>query len=137
VYRPLTQIRPENQRAHAVRRDAVLVCPMCGRRFRSKARQQLYCSGRCRQRGRRSKFAAADVFRVTGYQHSGHVTQPIKKANEFNDLKRRKSGPSNGICGPWRAIEAEVLAGRNWHPSTSLDGVVVQVAQMCAIRSNR
>ena len=49
------ELPPHNEgksQTQAARRDAPVVCPTCGRRVKRQMRGQLYCSARCRDRGR-------------------------------------------------------------------------------------
>jgi hypothetical protein len=89
------------------------VCASCGRAVARKARQQRYCSKRCRERGReRSRKTAVQALKNGGrYPHSGAPANPLKKLNGHNGLRARKGGSSI----PRRLLhEVEVFADRAW-----------------------
>jgi hypothetical protein len=92
----------------ASRRDTPVKCAMCGRSVTRRSRQQRYCSDRCR-----------DFVRC---ENNGRT------ANGFNGLQAAKSGSSPRIYGPRRVIERELVAGRDWAPVVSPDGVICVVA---------
>lgn len=84
-------------RTQAVRRDAPVICAACGRKAQRKARQQRYCSARCRDRGRvKNGFVG---------QHTGQPKDPPKNINGNNVLQGRKSGSS---------IPINLLGGGSW-----------------------
>jgi hypothetical protein len=118
--------------ALALRRDAPVVCARCGRIVPRQARQQTYCSARCRksanQRSRKA-FLGRDT---------GAPTNPPKKVNGFNTFGPSKSGSSIALQGPSRVLAAEVFNGRDWRQVVSLDGVVCQVGTLRqrALRTN-
>jgi hypothetical protein len=58
---------PAGWRRLALRRDAPVVCPGCGRSVRRKARQQVYCSTRCRKRAHRAETAVQPTKIVPRY----------------------------------------------------------------------
>ena len=116
----------------ASRRDAPVVCRVCGRRVERAARQQLYCSRVCRERGKQ-RVRKASLGRDTGAPPN-----PPKKLNGVNGLqgsKARSSPPPNLLR---EVIETEVFAGRAWRPVISSDGVSCEVSTLRprALRNN-
>jgi hypothetical protein len=118
-----TSPSPNYFRCHAARRDAPVTCPACGRRVTRKARQQIFCSRRCRQRANYAKAVAEGRW-------TAPPTKPSKKANGLNGLQARK-GRSSISPERWRAIvEVEIFGGRRWQAVVSSDGVSCQVSQL-------
>jgi endogenous inhibitor of DNA gyrase (YacG/DUF329 family) len=116
------------------RRDAPVECAACGRMVPRAARQQRYCSDRCRDFARREKDASQINGRTAIKNHvvgedTGQPTNPHKLSNGFNALQAAKAGSTRVICGPQRVIQRELIAGRAWHEEVSPNGVVVQVAR--------
>jgi hypothetical protein len=108
----------------AARRDAPVVCRVCGRRVERAARQQLYCSRICRERGKQ-RIRKASLGPTTGAPPN-----PPKKLNGANGLhgsKVRSSIPQNLLR---EVIETEVFAGRSWRPVLSSDGVSCEVSTL-------
>src|SRR5262249_15695079 len=97
----------------APRRGEQLRCPICGCRFERRARQQIYCSGRCCERGRtRSRKALLG-------QHTGPPANPPKIVSQNNNLRGAKIGPSLFANAP-----LNILGGGSWRwPDTPrIDG---------------
>jgi hypothetical protein len=53
-----------------------------------------------------------------------------QKPNDFNGAKSAKTGWSDGIVGPRKVIDVEVIAGREWQEIVSSDGVVCYVSRL-------
>jgi hypothetical protein len=88
----------------AARRDAPVLCRVCGRRVERAARQQLYCSRACRERGKER------VRKASLGRHTGAPPNPPKKSNGNNGLrgsKTRSSTPQNLLR---EVVEIEVFA---------------------------
>lgn len=105
-------------------RDASIVCPGCQRHVPRKARQQQFCSERCRERGRsrvRKAFLGLDT---------GAPRNPPKNARGFNGLQAAQSGSTPRIIAPRAVIDAEIMRRRNWREVISVDGVRCQVCQL-------
>jgi hypothetical protein len=108
----------------AARRDIPVVCRVCGRRVERAARQQVYCSRICRERGK-ERIRKASLGGDTGAPPN-----PPKKLNGANGLqgaKPRSSPPQNLLR---EVIETEVFAGRSWRPVLSSDGVSCEVSTL-------
>jgi hypothetical protein len=89
-----------------------------------KARQQRFCSSRCRDLGRkrsRKAFLGGDI---------GAPANRPKKANAFSGLPEAKSGSSPRIIGPRSIIEVEVFGRRAWRHVITGDGVQTQVCPL-------
>jgi hypothetical protein len=93
-------------------RSSPFTCSACGRVVERKARQQKFCSERCRMRGR--YFASKPENKsLTGLPCQKHSTNPPKN---INDVKAN----SQGVFGP---PCAEVTNAHTWTPATSSSGV--------------
>jgi hypothetical protein len=105
----------------AVRRDAPVPCPVCGRSVERRARQQRFCSAQCKEKGRtrvRKNFLGRDT---------GAPTNPPKKSRNVNNVQGAKSGSRGRISGPARVIAIECFDGREWTQTVSTDGVACEV----------
>jgi hypothetical protein len=124
-----TKIHPVNL---AARRDAPVLCRVCGRRVERAARQQLYCSRVCRERGKER------VRKASLGGDTGAPPNPPKKLNGTNGLQRSKSRSSTPQDLLREVIETEVFDGRSWRPVTSTDGVTCWVSALRprALRAN-
>jgi hypothetical protein len=112
----------------AARRDAPVNCPSCGREVQRRARQQRFCSRRCRQRANYGgKVARGDFSTRT----IGRPTNPPRKDNKFNALQWAKSLSIHRILAPASVLDAEVFA-RVWQPAVSSGGVVLEVSRLRA-----
>jgi hypothetical protein len=117
-------------------RDAPVRCPVCDKRVQRQARQQTYCSRKCRQRAHYDKSVAEGRFDPLLGKDTGLPTNPPQKSRNFSELQATKTGSSLRICGPARVIERELFAGRDWRVVTSADGVGCQVAGGLAMTSH-
>jgi hypothetical protein len=136
---PSDSILPGSVKQQACRRDIPVTCPVCGRSVGRKARQQIYCSGRCRKRAYRAETAVRLLKKAPRYPYSGGETNRPKTVNGFNGLQRPKS-PSSIPAKQWRAIvEVEIFGGRRWRAVVSSHGVEAEVANLrpCAPRRER
>src|SRR5262245_34217368 len=86
--------------ARAPRRDTPVTCPICNRIVARKARQQLFCSTRCRKRAQYARDVAEGRFNEPRYLGSPNGTKPIKKANVINNLQCQKSAPTKFSRSP-------------------------------------
>jgi hypothetical protein len=118
--------------SRALRRDAPVVCVYCDREVARRARQQRFCSDRCKERGRtRSRKKTAVHASKIDPRHppSGAPTNPPKKASNFNVVQRAKSRSSPHILAPAQVVVVEVFGGA-WHEATSSDGVAIQTRRI-------
>jgi hypothetical protein len=126
---------PRSQLAH--HRMQLVACPMCGRQVERRSRQQVFCSGACREKARvRSRKGATSknghTAKLVGLlgRDTGVPTNPHKKSNEINVFQAAKPWSSTGIRAPAGVIAAEIASGRTWLPITSKDGVAGFIAQL-------
>jgi hypothetical protein len=103
-------------------------CPVCDKRVQRQARQQTYCSRKCRQRAHYDKSVAEGRFDPLLGKDTRLPTNPPQKSCNFSELQATKTGSSRRIYGPARVIERELFAGGDWRVVTSADGVVCHVA---------
>jgi hypothetical protein len=73
-------IAGKNNPAQAIRRDAPVMCPICGRSVQRLMRGQRFCSSRCRDRGRKR---CRKVFLGT---NTGAPATPHKSESKNNGL---------------------------------------------------
>jgi hypothetical protein len=109
----------------ALRRNEPVVCVNCGRRVARHSRRQIYCSPRCKERGRgrvRKAFMGVDT---------GAPTIPPKNTNLTNGLQATKSRSS--LIN--NAIQTEFFGGGKWVRVISPDDVAVDVTRLWPIRS--
>jgi hypothetical protein len=121
--------RPIPPRRNAMHRNAPVVCLRCGRSVPRQARQQLYCSDACRERGRERTRVGA-IKKGARYLPTSAPANPQKKVNGFNLLSAPKSGSSLGSGAPRWVIEVEVFGGRAWRQVVSSGGVVCEVGTL-------
>ena len=117
---------PQAQISHATaRRDVPVRCRACGRPVERGARQQRFCSTRCRKRDWGKKRC-----RKAGLApDAGGATNPPKKLNQVNGVQGAKRVPNPPVFAPARIIERELFAGRQWDRTVSSDGVVSYVVR--------
>ena len=107
-------------------------CETCGAPLGRprRGRAPKYCSPACRQRA----FAARTT--VDKAQPILNAVQPISpislgvKPNEINGALAPQNIRSDGIVGPRKAIQIEVLGGRDWQEIISDSGVVSYVGRL-------
>jgi predicted nucleic acid-binding Zn ribbon protein len=78
----------------ATRRDSPVTCATCGKTVERRMRAQIYCSSRCRDRGRQRvrKALLGPDTRAPASRH--------KKPRAINGLRTEETRPSIGISGP-------------------------------------
>jgi hypothetical protein len=115
---------PERQAdfLHGHDRDAPVRCPVCDKRVQRRARQQTYCSRKCRQRAHYDKSVAE------GRKDTRLPTNPPQKSCNFSELQATKTGSSLRIYGPAGVIEREVFGRFQWREIVSPDGIRCQIA---------
>jgi hypothetical protein len=112
-------------------------CPVCERIVERQSRTQVYCSPKCMRKGNYARKAGLGL--LSG-QDTAVVPTPHKSSNENNVLqwpKSRSSGAekaprTDGIIGPKRVIDVEVVAGRDWREIVSSSGVKSYVSRVTA-----
>ena len=109
----------------AKRRDASVQCLSCGRTVARNARQQNYCSTKCRKRNWGKKRCRKAGLTTD----TREATNSPKLVSKINSVRVTKSGPIPPVFGLAHIIHAEVFAGRKWKQVTSQDGVTCLVAQ--------
>src|SRR5215831_4003265 len=111
----------------AARRDAPVNCPSCGREVQRRARQQRFCSRRCRQKANYGEKVARGDFST---RTIARPTNPPKKDNKFKALQRAKTLSSHRVLAPAHVLACEVFGGRSWQHATSSGGVAVEVGHL-------
>ena len=109
-------------RPHLFRRDK-LTCESCGRDVVRHARQQRFCSARCKEKGRTRVRKAALTT------DTGAPSHRIKKDRKLKALQHAKTLSSHRIFGPATVLVVEVFA-RNWQPAVSADGVPIETSRI-------
>jgi hypothetical protein len=105
-------------------------CPICGRIVTRKARQQRFCSDRCRERNREGERGKTRSRKALLGGDTGAPRAPIEKANGFKSLPAPKSGSSIALKAPRKVLETEVFGGRTWRQVVSSGGVVCEVGTL-------
>jgi hypothetical protein len=104
----------------------ILACGSCGKRIERRARQQRFCSRRCRQKANYAEKVARGDFST----HTiARPTNPPKKDRKFKTLQRVKSLSSCRILGPARVLATEVF-NRSWEGAVSSAGIAIQVSRI-------
>jgi hypothetical protein len=111
----------------AARRDAPVNCPSCGREVQRRARQQRFCSRRCRQRANYGEKVARGDFST---RTIARPTNPPKKDNKFKALQWAKSLSSHRILAPAYVLACEVFGSRFWRRATSSGGIAIEISQL-------
>jgi hypothetical protein len=95
---------PERQAdfLHGHDRDAPVRCPVCDKRVQRRARQQTYCSRKCRQRAHYDKSVAEGRFDPLLGKDTRLPTNLPQKSCNFSELQATKTGsePPNLWPGP-------------------------------------
>jgi hypothetical protein len=73
-------------------RDAPVRCPVCDKRVQRQARQQTYCSRKCRQRAHYDKSVAEGRFDPFLGKDTGLPTNPLKSPVISVHCRRQKRG---------------------------------------------
>jgi endogenous inhibitor of DNA gyrase (YacG/DUF329 family) len=108
-----------------LRRDAPVACASCGRKVERRARQQRFCSDRCRNR----EIGRGRVRKASLGRDTGAPANPPKKDRKLKALQRAKTLSSHRIIGPPSVIEAEVW-GREWASAVSSGGVRIEIGRL-------
>jgi hypothetical protein len=102
---------------NAPNRFEAVSCHACGRKVKRKARQQKFCSDRCRDFARRENKVRTAIKNAAGYQDSGQPTNHPKSASKINGLQGVITGSS---------IPFNVLGGYRWPNAVSVDPAVLR-----------
>jgi hypothetical protein len=104
----------------AARRDTLVRCPTCGATVSRAARQQRFCSTRCRKRAIRGparyQTSKNNFASLCEPLIENHGTNPPKNTN-------RNNAPQRGISGPKSVVQVEIVEARAWAEVVSSDGV--------------
>jgi hypothetical protein len=122
----IDQREPARNRVH--RRDAPVRCAGCGRDVQRRARQQRFCSRRCRQKANYAEKVARGDFST---RTTALPTKPPKKDKKFKALQRAKALSSTRILAPEYVLAVEVF-GRAWQPAISSAGVAIETSRVRA-----
>jgi hypothetical protein len=101
------------------RRDKPLKCASCAREVPRRARQQRFCSARCKEKARKA-FLTTDT---------GAPANPQKKYNKLKALQRAKALSSTRILAPAHVLAEEVF-NRPWGAATSSGGVAIEIGRL-------
>jgi hypothetical protein len=92
----------------AIRRTDPVCCPICGRIVPRKARQQRFCSARCRCRDKEHTRGKKRSRKALLERDTGAPTTPLEKANGFNLFGRaRRRSPHPFTPHYWLGRSAE------------------------------
>src|SRR5262245_59419521 len=65
-------------------RRTPVVCPVCGSSFQRRAQKQIFCSTRCRERGKdRSRKTAVQPIKIEPHYPQRRATEPPSKTQWF------------------------------------------------------
>jgi hypothetical protein len=109
----------------ANRRDAPVICAGCSRSVPRRARQQRFCSDRCRNR----EIGHGRVRKASLGRDTGAPANPPKKNRNFSALRRAELLSSRRILAPADVLAIEVF-GRGWNPAVSSGGVPIEVRRL-------
>jgi hypothetical protein len=90
-------------------RDAPVRCPVCDKRVQRQARQQTYCSRKCRQRAHYDKSVAEGRFDPLLGKDTGLPTNPPQKSRNFSELQATKTGSEPPYLWPGPGDRARVI----------------------------
>jgi hypothetical protein len=117
-------------------RDTPVVCAGCGRSVPRKARQQIYCSARCRLVAFREREpnGGLETHEVGAGSGPGKIT--AIRPNRSENLQQNQSplecvsAGGRSWAAPAHVLETELDGGRTWRTVTSSGGVVSQVSTL-------
>jgi endogenous inhibitor of DNA gyrase (YacG/DUF329 family) len=124
-------------RSLAGHRDVPVKCAACGRSVLRQSRQQKFCSDRCRDFARREKNGRTAIKKSIVGQDTRKPTNPPKTLTDSMACGQGNRGRASRIYGPRHVIERELIAGRDWSPVVSPDGVRCMVAPLRRTRSKQ
>lgn len=88
-------------------------CQACGRSVKRQARQQKFCSDRCRDYARRANKARTAIKNSIVGHDSPKPTNPLFLSNKNNGLQGQKSRSS---------VPLNMLGGYRWPNAAGIDG---------------
>lgn len=113
-----------------VRRDAPVICAGCGRKAQRRARQQRFCSDRCRDqariRVRRPRMGRGSAPSIQNGLPANLPADPPKNTNEIKGAQLAK------IIAPKDVIDVELWGSRRWQARISSGGVAVEIGRLRA-----
>jgi hypothetical protein len=92
-------------------------CPACGRVVERKARQQKFCSKRCRDR----EIGRKRTRKAFLGQDTGAPAHPPKFINENNGMQSQKWRPNPRLSGVLDALARKAAANLKWPGWTEAD----------------
>src|SRR5262245_1775868 len=111
----------------ALRRDAPVICLSCGRQVARQARQQRFCSPRCKEKGRARAPAPAGGTTTAPTKNNERTAVfahgPLEKLNVINRAQIR-------IRAPRHVLDVEMWGGRPWQDAVSSGGIAIQVSRL-------
>jgi|SRR5215472_7429386 len=107
------------------RRDEPVICASCGRQVARQARQQRFCSTRCRDAARtRIRAPATTLAPVKNNERTAVFAHgPPEKPNVINRAQIR-------IRAPRHVLDVEMWGGRPWQDAVSGGGVAIQISRL-------
>jgi hypothetical protein len=99
-----------------------VTCGACGHVVERKARQQGFCSERCRLRGH-YLTSESENKSLYGLPSPNHSTDPPKNINDIN-------ANSHGIFGPRCVVAVEIVDTHAWREEVSAGGGCGFVTQL-------
>jgi hypothetical protein len=111
----------------SARRDAPVICSACGRRVARKARQQRYCSDRCRDFARRENKARTAIKNPVAVVDTRQPTKSPKTSSENNKLQGAKSAST---------LPLNLLGGYRWSNSITIDSELLRKIIIAEIGRN-
>jgi hypothetical protein len=99
-------------------RNSPVACWQCARTVPRRARQQRFCSTRCRNQAKNRNRSRKAFLGPARHPTLGGEPNPLEKANKNKAVQRRKSGPSPPILPPRRPAP---LGARNLPPEVVPD----------------
>jgi hypothetical protein len=109
-------------------RTGAVPCSACGRKVPRAARQQLYCSGRCRRRAHWDRRATAKISAFPTHD-TGYATNPLKTSTETIACKEK-----NRDRAPSQKLRSMCWAAAGAGP-TRRGLIVIFGRRFCGLRS--
>jgi hypothetical protein len=100
----------------------ILACDSCGKQVERRARQQRFCSARCKEKAR-TRIRTGGLGKTCPAPNS--PTNPPKTSIISTGLRAK-------ITGPAHVIEAELWDRREWRPAISSSGLPIEIGRLRA-----